>query len=90
MPAEIFKTNDMGMATYLEMQGHTAQTIAFEGQNCYWHFLLGEALERDVDDFLTQRASVTPQAYNKQYALVKREMIDARARKDQGRRNRAQ
>jgi hypothetical protein len=85
---EPFKTNDLAMATYLEMEGHPPQKIEFEGQDCFWHFLYIPALVAAVEAFLSQTAQVTPQAYNRAFATVKREMIDARARRDQGRRPR--
>jgi hypothetical protein len=81
-----FKTNDMAMATFLEMEGHTPQKIEFEGQNCFWYFLYIPSLVAAVDSFLSQTAMVTPQAYNRAFAAVKREMVDARSRRDQGRR----
>lgn len=87
MSEEPFKTNDMAMATYLEMEGHTPQKIEFEGQNCFWHFMYIPSLVAAVDSFLSQTALVTPQAYNRSFAAVKREMVDARARRDQDRRS---
>lgn len=88
MSDEPFKTNDMAMATYLEMQGHPPQKVEFEGQNCYWSFLYIPSLVQEVEAFLSQSAMVTPQAYNRAFAAVKREMVDARARRDQSRRTR--
>jgi hypothetical protein len=82
MADEPWKTNDLAMATYLKMMGHTPQRVGFEDRDCWWFFLHIPALTQAVDDFLSGRALVTPQEYNKQFGITKREMADARSRRD--------
>lgn len=84
-----WRTNDMAMAAWLKMHGHTPQEVAFnddsQPSNCYWIFLVTSSLVDLIDTFQSQEAWVRPQEYNKMYAQCKTEMYEARAKRDKAR-----
>ena len=75
---EFYRTNDMGMATFLKLEGHPCQEMLWQGDVCYWVFRVTDALLDDTEDFLDGSARVEPKAYNKEFNLTKREFYDSK------------
>jgi hypothetical protein len=80
-PEEFFKTNDMAMATYLKMQGHSVQRVLWTGPTCYWVFRVTDALLDATEDFLGGESRVEPREYSKKFSETKKEFYDSRSAK---------
>lgn len=76
-PEEFYRTDNMGMASWLKMQGHTPQRVRWEDQTCYWYFDKSDLLLGSVDAFLEGEARVEPKEYNRIFLLTKREFWDS-------------
>jgi hypothetical protein len=74
---EYFRTNDMAMTTYLRLQDHPVQGVYWEAGTCYWKFHATEALLRDVDEFVNDRALVNPKRYNRAFNSTKQEFYES-------------
>jgi hypothetical protein len=64
-PSDFFRTNDIGLAAYLTMSGHTLQGDEWQGQTCYWKFLLIPSVNELVELYLSRQALVEPVAYSR-------------------------
>ncbi len=75
------KTDDMGLAAYLRLMGHTPEACYWEDdlQTCYW--LFGEEAEEDARLFINDTASVSPREYNRAFAQAKREFWNKKKEK---------
>lgn len=78
-PERFYRTDDMAMATFLRMEGFTAQQVGWIGETCYWWFSSGDNLVDCVEAFLNGEASIEPREYSRQFALSKREFYDKKA-----------
>lgn len=74
---QFFKTNDMGLAAYLTMNGHSCQGTDWQEKTCFWLFLLLPDLSRLVKLWTNRTASVEPVAYNVAFGAIKRELLVA-------------
>ena len=72
-PEEFYRTDDMALATFLKMQGHTPQTLRWENRTCYWYFDRSESLLGMADMFIDGLANVEPKEYSRVFALTKTE-----------------
>lgn len=72
-----FRTNDMAMAAYLRMNGHSTQKIEWSEGTCRWFFLAVPALVEQVNKFLADTALVNPRQYNRSFAETKREFYES-------------
>lgn len=77
-PTEFYRSSDMGVVTYLRVEGHTPQKMQWETGTCYWVFLRNDALEEHLDLYQSDMAQVDPREYNRRYAEVKREFYNNR------------
>lgn len=77
-PEEFHRTNDMAMATYLKVQGHTSQRVIWEGGTCYWWFRINESLLDCVESFTNGDALIEPREYNRVFTQTKREFYDSK------------
>ena len=77
-PEEFYRTNEMSLATYLEMRGHALQVIRWESNTCYWVFRVTDAILDDIEDFSSGNALVEPREYNRVFTRVKREFYDSK------------
>lgn len=77
-PEEFYRTNDMAMATFLKMRGHSVQLLVWESKTCYWIFRVTDALLDDMELFSDGKAVVEPRSYNKVFTQVKREFYDSK------------
>lgn len=77
-PEEFYRTNDMGMATFLKLEGHPCQDLQWSGTTCFWVFRVTDALLEATEDFLAGDARVEPKAYNKEYNATKREFYESK------------
>lgn len=75
-PNDFFRSNDMGVVTYLRIEGHTSQAMDWEGRTCYWVFAKTPSLMEHVEKFQSDQAQVNPRVYNRRYAETKREFYD--------------
>ena len=76
--SEYFRTNDMGMAAFLELSGHCHQSVEFSGDTLFWLFLITPGLLKFTDMFANDKASVEPREYSKHYAEIRRSFFDAK------------
>lgn len=81
-PEDFFRTNDMAMATYLKLRGHSAQTITWLSGTCYWVFRVTDALLDAVELFTGGEAVVEPKEYNRVFTQTKREFYDSKSRQE--------
>ena len=72
---DFFKTNDMGLAAYLTMNGHSRQGHEWRERTCFWKFLLIPSLNELVETWVSQQAQVEPIAYNRAFNEVKRDLL---------------
>jgi hypothetical protein len=77
-PEKFYRTDDMAMATFLKMEGFTAQQVGWIGDTCYWWFNDGDALADCIEVFHNGEASVEPREYSRVYGLSKAEFYDAK------------
>lgn len=77
-PEEFYRTNDMGMATFLKLEGNPCQDLQWKGDTCYWIFRVTDALLESTEAFLEGTARVEPKAYNKEYNSTKREFYESK------------
>lgn len=75
---DFHRTNDMALATYLKLQGHTPQAVIWERATCYWLYRVTDHLLDSLDDFNESRALVEPKEYNKVFNQTKREFYDTK------------
>ena len=74
----------MGIVAYLRLVGFDCQGVEMvPGSSnrrdvCYWYFFPSASLLAAVDDFIENRALVTPKEYNKIYGLVRTEFFEAK------------
>lgn len=79
-----FRSDDMGMVTYLKLEGHTPQKIGYEGESCFWWFMITDSLLAAIESFGAREAQVEPREYSKMYAATKREFYDHYDRHEKG------
>jgi hypothetical protein len=73
--AEFFRTNDMGLAAYLTLNGHDLQGEDWQGGTCYWKFLLTPSVHERVEVWLAGEALVEPIAYNRAFNSIKKGLL---------------
>lgn len=78
-PEEFYRTNDMAMATYFRLRGHSAQAILWLSGTCYWVFRITDALLDEIELFTGGNAVVEPKEYNRVFTQIKREFYDSKA-----------
>lgn len=74
---QFFKTNDLGMAAYLTLNGHDVQGQDWQGGTCYWVFLLTVSLNDLVELYLSHQAVVEPVAYNRAFNPLRKGLLSA-------------
>lgn len=74
---DFYRTNDMAMVTFLKIQGHPVQEVAWESDTCYWIFRITEVLLGQVEMFLAGEARIEPREYNRVFNSTKREFYDS-------------
>lgn len=77
-PEEFYRTNDMAQATYLKLQGHSVQRVAWADDSCYWYYRITDAMLDDLEDFSEGKALVEPREYNRFFNRVKREFYEVK------------
>jgi len=75
---ESFKTNDMGLATYLKMCGQRLTRTVWIDRTCYWYFPMTDGLEERVGQWTEERATVNPKQFTREYAQTKKEFYESR------------
>jgi Domain of unknown function (DUF5659) len=75
---ETFRTNDMGMATFLRAEGHEVIEVLWESGTCYWRFAISGNLVQLVEDFQADRARVNPKQFTRNFSKTKHEMYTSR------------
>lgn len=75
-----FRSDDMALVTYLKVEGHTPQRVAFEGGTCYWWFLITDSLLDAAQAFGAREGLVEPREYSKMFATTKSEFYSAERR----------
>ena len=75
---DTFITNDMAMAAFLELEGHTPQKVEWTDDTCRWTFMLTEMCQLEVEEFQTDAARVNPREYTKYFAKAKREFHNSK------------
>lgn len=75
---EFYRTSDMGLVTYLRIEGHEPQGTVKDGDQVYWVFIFSEGLRDTVDRFASSEARVDPKMFNREYARAKKELFNAR------------
>lgn len=78
-PNEFYRSSDMGVVTYLMVEGHTTQKVFWDNGTCYWVFRINDALLEHLELYQGDLAQVDPREYNRRYAEVKREFYSTRA-----------
>lgn len=69
------RTDDVALAAYLKLKGHTAQEVWWNQGVCYWQF--SNMAVSDASDFLKDTALVNPRDFTKYFGQAKREMYQA-------------
>lgn len=77
-PEDFFRTDNMGMVTFLKMKGHTVQTVEWRGPTCFWNFRVTDSLLDLTEDFLSGEAVVEPQEYSRRYRETKKEFYESK------------
>lgn len=68
----MYRTNDMGMAAFLQMQGHQVQDAQVDGSGTvYFFFFPTDHMLQQADAFLNGSALVEPKSYNREYGAIK-------------------
>ncbi len=78
-PNDFYRSSDMGVVTYLRVEGHTPQTMIWENDTCYWSFRITPALLSQLENYLADTSLVNPRDYNRRYAEVKREFYASKS-----------
>jgi Domain of unknown function (DUF5659) len=73
-----FRTNDMGLATYLKMCGCPLLKAEWQDLTCHWFFEQTDDLVESVTAWETERAQVNPKQFTRQYAKTKKEFYESR------------
>lgn len=76
----VLRTNDMGMAAYFTMNGHSVQEVTWDGETCYWIFIQLPSIVELADVWAGGRAMVEPRQYNKFYADIRRTFFETKER----------
>lgn len=76
-PDQHFRTDDMALVTFLKVEGHTPQEVGYEGDTCYWWFLITDAMLATVQAFGAREGLVEPREYSKMFATTKNEFYSA-------------
>jgi hypothetical protein len=76
-PSDFYRTDDMAMATFLKMEGHSPQQIGFleNDDNCYWWFRINDDLTDAVDCFNDGEASVEPREWARNFHNTRKQMF---------------
>lgn len=89
-PSDFYRTDHMGMATWLKIAGHSVQRIHWtDDRTCYWYFDKSDPLLRAVDEYLEEKARVEPKEYNRVFKLTKDEFWSHSPEDHPGRRSSA-
>jgi hypothetical protein len=71
-------TDDMALAAYLKLKGHTPLEVWYDANTYVCHWKFNEFAVEDSADFLEDRARVNPRDYTKYFGYARREMFDAK------------
>lgn len=74
---KFFRSDDMSLVTYLKLQGHTAQQVAWVNETCYWWFLMTDALVGDVQSFGARDGRVEPREFSRAFATTRKDFFDS-------------
>jgi len=72
---DFFRTNDLGLAAYLTLNGHASQGEDWQGGTCYWKFLLIPSINELVELYLSHQALVEPVAYNRAFNPLRKGLL---------------
>lgn len=75
-----WKTDDMGLAAFLTLEGHEVQEMEWELDSCYFVFHETEGLLTLLSKFVSGDACVEPRRYNMNFASLKKKMFASRKR----------
>lgn len=80
-PKYYYKTNQMGLVSFLKLEGHTPQSIRWEEDDtCYWYFDKSDSLLGLVDQFLGGESKVEPREFNRIFGLTRKELMGSQGR----------
>lgn len=72
---EIWTTDDLGIATFLVMQGHEVATV-WSGAKCMFEFVIEGELMNEIVDYTGGMASVDPKEFHANVNQRRREMLN--------------
>lgn len=76
-PEEFYRTNHMALVAFLRMEGHSSQSMRWEGGTCYWYFDKSDVLLELCDRYHGGTARVEPKEYNRVFGIVREELFDS-------------
>lgn len=74
-PTDCFKTNDLGLAAYLTLNGHSVQGQEWQAGTCYWKFLLIPSVNDLVELYTSHQAVVEPVAYCRAFNPLRKGLL---------------
>jgi hypothetical protein len=69
---ELWRTDDMALATYLIIKQELDPELVWESQSCFFLFPKGESLLKDVTDFVSNNGLVDARTFNMTYARLRK------------------
>lgn len=70
------RVRDLDMAAFLCVRGHELISIEPDGSECFWHFIDGETLRKDVLEFGQGDSVCEPRALLLTHKRMRREMFE--------------
>lgn len=80
-----YRTDDMGLVTWLHMRNHYHTDVLNEDGVCWWMFVRTSELLSDVVDFQDDLARVSPRLFSRNFKNTRSEFHTARGVQPKGR-----
>lgn len=75
---KVWKTDDMGLASYLSLEGQDVKEMEWEMESCYFVFEDNEDIRVLTTKFVSGDACVEPRRYNMSFASLKKKMFSSK------------